>query len=332
MVVVAHHNGGFRLIGIVVIGRNEGERLVRCICSLPHDGVRTVYVDSGSTDGSIEAARENGAHVVSLDLSVPFTAARARNAGIAALRDTEGIMDYVQFVDGDCELDPAWIGTARDFLKKNPKVAVVCGRRRERYPHASVYNAMCDREWNTPVGEAEACGGDALMRWAALNDVGGYNGALVAGEEPELCARLRVQGWKIWRIDAEMTRHDAALTRFGQWWTRARRAGFAYAQVASIRKPGVPDVLGALLRRAMMWGFGFPAVAIGTALVTPVAGLIVCCAPFAQIVRAGLRDTGPLRWTYSAFNMLAKIPEAIGVIQFHLGRLRNREHRAILYK
>jgi GT2 family glycosyltransferase len=320
------------LIGIVVIGRNEGERLIRCLRSLPHHGVRTVYVDSGSTDGSIDAARDNGAQVVPLDLSVPFTAARARNAGIAALRELDDTMDYVQFIDGDCELDPSWIATARDFLEHNSQVAVVCGRRRDRFPQVSIYNAMCDREWDTPVGEAEACGGDALMRWTPLSDVGGYNGALVAGEEPELCARLRVQGWTIWRIGAEMTRHDAALTRFSQWWTRVRRAGFAYAQVASIRQPGVPDVLGAPRRRALIWGFAFPVVTIGTALIAPVAALIVCAAPFAQIVRSALRDTGPLRWTYSAFNMLAKIPEAIGMTQFLVGRLRNREHRAILYK
>ncbi len=320
------------MIGIVVIGRNEGERLVRCLQSLPHDGAHIVYVDSGSTDGSIDAARNNGAQTVSLDLSVPFTAARARNAGLAAFHDLDGTMDYVQFVDGDCELDTAWIETARDFLEHHPLVAVVGGRRRERFPQASIYNAMCDREWDTPIGETAACGGDALMRWAPLQDVNGYNGTLVAGEEPELCARLRAQGWKIWRIDAEMTLHDAAMARFGQWWTRARRAGFAYAQVASIRQGDIPDVFAASRRRVLMWGFGFPVVAIGSAVFLPIVGLIVCAAPFAQIIRAALRDKGPFRWAYSAFNMLAKIPEAIGMTQFLFGRLRHREHQAILYK
>lgn len=328
--VVASDRRGVAVIGIVVIGRNEGERLVRCLHSLPRDGVRTIYVDSGSTDGSIDVARESGAHVVPLDLSVPFTAARARNAGIAALGD--GPMAYVQFVDGDCELDPAWIPAARDFLDRNPKVAVVCGRRRERFPEASIYNALCDREWNTPVGEAAACGGDALMRWQALCDAGGYNSALVAGEEPELCARLRANGWTIWRIDVEMTRHDAAMTRFGQWWTRARRGGFAYAQVASVRAAGVPDVFAASRRRALIWGFGFPIVAIGSIFATPIATAIACAVPIAQIARIVLRETGPGRWAYAAFSLLAKIPEAIGIAQFRIGALQNREHRAILYK
>jgi GT2 family glycosyltransferase len=320
------------LVGIVVIGRNEGERLVSCLSSLPRTDVHTVYVDSGSTDNSIHAAAENGAQIVLLDLSLPFTAARARNAGIAALAESGSAMEYVQFIDGDCALAPDWIETARAFLDQNPKVAVVCGRRRERFPRVSIYNAMCDREWDTPIGETGACGGDALMRWAPLQDVNGYNGTLVAGEEPELCARLRAKGWKIWRIDAEMTLHDAAMTHFRQWWTRARRAGFAYAQVASTRKGDTPDVFAASRRRVLMWGFGFPIVAIGAVAFVPPVGLIVCAVPLAQIVRAALRDKGPLRWAYSAFNMLAKTPEAIGMTQFLLGRLRHREHQAILYK
>ncbi len=330
--VVAGDHGGVSVIGIVVIGRNEGERLVRCLASLPRDGVHTVYVDSGSSDGSTDVATNSGAQVVPLDLSIPFTAARARNAGIAALAATAPHIDFVQFVDGDCELDSRWMSIAQDFLENHPAVAVVCGRRRERFPEASVYNALCDREWDTPIGEAGACGGDALMRWTALSKVGGYNNALVAGEEPELCARLRAQGWKIWRIDAEMTRHDAAMTRFGQWWTRARRGGFAYAQVASVRGADIPDVFAASRRRAFMWGFGFPAIAIGSLFVTPMLTIFICAIPIAQIARVALRDGRPGRWTAAGFSMLAKLPEAIGIAQFRIGTLRKREHVAILYK
>lgn len=320
------------MIGIVVIGRNEGERLVRCLASLPAEGVATIYVDSGSTDGSIDAATRAGARVVTLDLSIPFTAARARNAGLAALTAAERGIAYVQFIDGDCELDPAWIATARAFLDANPTVAVVFGRRREKFPDASIYNDLCDREWDTPVGPAEWCGGDALMRLTALTAIGGYNDALVAGEEPELCMRLRADGWAIWRIDAEMTRHDAAITRFSQWWTRARRGGFAYAQVASVLQRGIPDIFAPSRRRALIWGFGFPATLIVAAVVSPVAALVVGLVPVAQIARIALRDKGPRRWAFAAFGMLAKLPEAIGIAQFQLQSLRKRQHTAILYK
>jgi len=47
-------------IDAVVIGRNEGERLVACLASLGGEIRRAVYVDSGSTDGSVAAARAAG--------------------------------------------------------------------------------------------------------------------------------------------------------------------------------------------------------------------------------------------------------------------------------
>ena len=56
-------------IGVVVIGRNEGERLRRCLESLGPHLAATVYVDSGSADGSVALARSLGAETVELDES-----------------------------------------------------------------------------------------------------------------------------------------------------------------------------------------------------------------------------------------------------------------------
>ena len=91
-------------IGIVIIGRNEGERLIRCIQSLHEYIANTVYVDSASTDHSVEAANNLGAHTLALDMLKPFTAARARNAGFAQLLKIFPDTEFVQFVDGDCEV------------------------------------------------------------------------------------------------------------------------------------------------------------------------------------------------------------------------------------
>ena len=205
-------------IGAVAIGRNEGERLVACLRSLVGRVDRVVYVDSGSTDNSRDLARSLGVEVVELDLSRPFTAARARNEGLDRLRDVLPGVEYVQFVDGDCEVRAEWIETARSALEADEKLAVVCGRRRERFPEASIYNTLTDMEWDTPIGPAQSCGGDALFRNAALEAVGGYDPSVIAGEEPEMCFRLRAGGWTIRRLDAEMTLHDANMETFGQWW------------------------------------------------------------------------------------------------------------------
>lgn len=243
-------------VDAVVIGRNEGARLVACLGSLAGQVRRVVYVDSGSTDGSVAAARAAGAEVVALDMARPFTAARARNAGLRALAADPPEM--VQFLDGDTALRDGWLDRATRFLDENLRAAVVCGRRRERHPEASLWNRLIDAEWDTPVGEARACGGDALMRHDAVASVGGFREDLIAGEEPELCLRLRARGWTIWRIDAEMTWHDADMTRFAQWWRRTERAGHAFAEGADRFSTREAPHWQRETRRALGWGCRWP--------------------------------------------------------------------------
>lgn len=309
-------------IEAVVIGRNEGKRLVSCLQSLIGQVDRVIYVDSGSTDGSPDQARRLGAEVVDLEMSLPFTAARARNAGLAKCR-----AELVQFVDGDCVMEPGWIKTASAFLLTHPDTAVVCGRRKETHPQASVYNRLCDREWDTPIGETKACGGDALMRTAALTQVSGYRDDLIAGEEPELCVRLRAKGWRIWRLDAPMTQHDAAISRFGQWWTRSTRAGHAFAEGATLHGGPPEHHWVRETRRAVLWGAGLPVGLLLSILWPPfVLGLL---AYPAQILRLAYRDRD---WAWAVFTVLGKLPECQGVLQFHLSRLRGRKARLFEYK
>ena len=249
-------------IGVVAIGRNEGERLRRCLRSLP-SGMVAVYVDSGSTDGSADFARSRGVEVVDLDLSKPFSMARARNEGFRLLRHLHPELSWVQFVDGDCEVDAGWLECAAAFLAERPDVVAVAGRRREQHPEHSVYNRLCDLEWDTPVGDARAVGGDALMRAEALEQVGGFNEALIAGEEPELYLRLRRTGWKVWRLDAEMTRHDANILTFRQWWKRMQRGGYGSLDVVARLKATTPssDIpFSFMTRSSRTWTLGWAAV------------------------------------------------------------------------
>ncbi|WP_083545458.1 glycosyltransferase family 2 protein [Sulfitobacter alexandrii] len=304
-------------LAAIVIGRNEGARLIACLDALEGQADLVIYVDSGSTDGSVAAAEARGAQVISLDMSQPFTAARARNTGLSAL---PGDTELVQFLDGDCVLRTGWIDTARAFLEGHPQVAVACGRRRERYPEASLYNALIDAEWDTPVGEAKACGGDALMRVAALRAVGGYRDTLIAGEEPELCVRLRAAGWQVWRLDAEMTWHDAAMTRFVQWWKRTRRAGHAFAEGAALHGAPPERHWVAETRRALIWGAGMPlAIVLLALLVTPWALVLLLVYPL-QVLRLSRRGG----MTRALFTVLGKFAEAQGALQFLLGRGRSR--------
>jgi len=150
-------------LAVVVIGRNEGERLRRCLMSVCAPGTPVVYVDSGSTDGSIALARAMQADAVELDMRAPFTAARARNAGWRRVRELAAATRFVQFIDGDCEMWPGWLAAARGHLDANPRVAVVAGRLRERHPERSIYNRLADIEWTDCCEHRETAGNVGLV-------------------------------------------------------------------------------------------------------------------------------------------------------------------------
>jgi hypothetical protein len=227
-------------------------------------------------------------------------------------------------------MEAGWLSIATDFMSANEMVAAVCGRRRERYPEASFYNRMCDDEWDTPIGQSKACGGDALMRISALNEVDGFDAAMIAGEEPELCQRLRGAGWQIWRLDAAMTVHDANMHYFGQWWKRAIRSGFGYAQVYNKTKASLGDQL---YRRevssALFWTIGIISAAVICGMAFGPVGLAFAPVIWAvQMARLAHRE-GAVK----GFHLLiGKIAEMQGVLRFFLGHLSGRKQGAIFYK
>lgn len=326
-------------VGVVIIGRNEGDRLTACIKSV--EGYHVVYVDSGSTDGSVENAKNLGAEVIDLDMSVPFSAARGRNAGFEHLVKHHDNLEFIQFVDGDCEVIDGWMADATSFLEENADYAVVCGRRMEKRPEASLYNALCEVEWNTPPGDALACGGDALYRLSKLVEVGGFDPSFIAGEEPELCFRIRSTGAKIYRLDQDMTSHDADMHRVQQWWKRALRSGYAYALnyskhgKASSERFKLREVRSILTWNTLL--FVFVLLSLVSTSFTPL--LVFICLFLLMVVRILLKQTRIRRiygtrmgLAYSFSNMLAKFPQFFGLAKFWFKQRSGEQHTLVEYK
>jgi glycosyltransferase involved in cell wall biosynthesis len=328
-------------LSIVVIGRNEGQRLVRCLQSIAsihsvHEGIEVLYVDSASSDGSPEVAARLGAQTIVLNATHP-TAALGRNAGWK-----QAAAQFILFLDGDTILDPDFPARAFAAILADESVAAVWGHRREIHPENSIYNRILDLDWIYPPGPAEFCGGDVLMRRAALEAAGGYDGTLIAGEEPELCRRMRALGCQILHIDAPMTGHDLEMRRFRQYWKRALRAGHAYAEVSSrFRRSGDPfwqsERVGNF-RRGGFWIFSFLAAGIASILlhsILPAALWLVMLAVLS------LRSAWKARWkstsaptllAYGLHSQLQQVPICIGQLSYDLNPRKGQQKKLIEYK
>ncbi len=333
-------------VGVVVIGRNEGQRLVRCLESVRGKTAALVYVDSASRDQSVANARRIGADVVELDASAPFNAARARNEGVERLKEIAPDVEYVQFLDGDCELRPSWLARARQEFNADMTIAAVCGRRRERFPHRSIYNRLMDLEWDTPIGPAKSVGGDAMFRLDPFSSARGFDRTVMAGEEPQLCLRLRHADWKIMRLDAEMTLHDAAITRFGQWWRRQVRGGYGAMDVYSRFRMDGERLFARQTQSTIIWAVWWPATVIVAGIVGLAAGgleageiaaMILLLAMPLQIARlsakAFVRGIPPrTALAYGALTMVSKLAWFQGQMQYRRDRMRGGKSRSIEYK
>jgi len=322
-----------RRLAAVAIGRNEGERLRRCLRSLAEACDPVIYVDSASSDDSVRIATELGAVVVRLDGTTALTAARGRNAGFERLRALRPDAKEVFFIDGDCEMVPGWPSAALAALDASQEVAAVCGRLRERFPEMSLYNRMCDLEWAQPVGVVKACGGIFVVRTATFAASGGFNASLRAGEEPELCRRLRDAGCTIVRLPDEMALHDAALLSFSAWWRRQTRNGRGAAEIA-LRFGN--DLFGPQLRSARLWTLGFMAaaalmLAVGTAAAGPLGTMVGVLASvgllLTQITRVAwnARRRGlslPDAASYGVLSWIGKWAQLLGQLRYAAERRR----------
>jgi glycosyltransferase involved in cell wall biosynthesis len=325
------------LISVVVIGRNEGERLRRCLQSVSamvRDDFQTeiIYVDSGSVDGSVALAQEMGAQTIALQPERP-TAALARNAGWCAARGS-----IILFLDGDTILRPRFVADA--LPEFSPEVAIIWGHRRELFPQRSLYNRVLDLDWIYRPGATLYCGGDALFRRVVLEKTGGFEETLIAGEEPELCRRIGALGFTILHIDQPMTGHDLAITCWQQYWKRATRAGYAFAEVSDrLRASGqsfwVEEAKANRNRALVLLGFFFAAVAGAIVL----ASFLPLFAILLIFIALAIRSSWKARWKsndvvalalYGVHSHLQQVPIYFGQLQYKWNRHKGR--RAMLFE
>jgi len=328
-------------VSVVIIGRNEGERLEACIQSVqaiyvPQHSIEIIYVDSNSTDGSPARAQALGTRVLTVNPARP-AAAIGRNAGWQAAS-----APYVLFLDGDTLLHPEFVNKALEVMADDENIAIVWGHRRESFPNASLYQRVLDLDWVYPAGDSEFCGGDALMRRDVLKAVQGYNEELIAGEEPEMCQRIRALDYRIAHIDEPMTLHDLAITRWSQYWRRATRAGHAYAEISQrLKETDTP-----LWQKDARKNLINAGVLSSTALLSLLGSFAIdsylpVLAYIGAFLLLSMRTAWKVRWKsfqyttlfyYGIHSQFQHIPIAVGQLRYYWQRWRGKRQGLIEYK
>ena len=322
-------------IGIVVIGKNEGLRLIKCLESASTLNLPLIYVDSGSTDSSVENASNYTKDIIKLSMEGHFSASRARNEGLSYLVRKLPSIEFVQFVDGDCVLSRDWIDISIEKMNLSSSYAVVCGRRKELFPEKSLYNKLCDIEWDVTAGEVLACGGDFLCRVTAFEQVKGFNVSFIAGEEPELCFRLRQHAWKILRTTDLMTFHDSNILCLSKYLVKIRRTGYAYClgfleHGMSAEHYNMREVL-----RIIFWGFLLPIAFLFYVLIGSWNSnlvIVIFLAQFMRVYQKVKNYAFLTRFVYAAITVFGKTVECMGLFQCLLRKITRSQNSLIEYK
>jgi glycosyltransferase involved in cell wall biosynthesis len=185
-------------LSVVVIGKNEEVCVARCLRSVlaaveQVGGAEIVYIDSASTDQTVEVVRSCGIRVLSLKPEWKLSPAAGRFVGF---HYTSG--ELVLFVDADTVVE-------RDFLRhalpefQQPEVAGVAGHLADVDEYGRPLPWIGERSEHTH-DVTWLRGGCALYRRSAMDRAGTFNPHLTVEEEAELALRLRHYGGRLLQI------------------------------------------------------------------------------------------------------------------------------------
>ena len=326
-------------IGLVVIGRNEGQRLLLSLQSMQSSRCPIVYVDSGSSDNSVEIARPLVSCLHQLDPQTPFSAARARNEGFEQLMALFPTLQFIQFVDGDCVICEGWLAAAAAAMQQDNKRAAIVGHLQELNPELSVYNRMCAMEWRSPAGDLTnfgALGGISMIRADVFKQLGGFKANVIAGEDSEFGVRLSLAGYKVTKIDHLMAIHDANMTTFQQWWKRAVRGGHAIGQRSDLNGNTVAQDCVKERKSTLVWGVFLPILALFLLIFAGPWSLLILfayvfLAAKVYFYRRKQGENSRDALTYAQYMPFVKMANGLGLLKFYVNKTKH-SYEIIEYK
>ncbi len=195
-------------VSIIIKALNEEKRVVAAVesalAAVQTVGGEVVLADSCSSDRTVDLASAYPIRIVQL------AHADERCCGVGPqLGYQHSTGDFVYILDGDMEMLPGFLPQALAFMQAHPDVAGVGGRVVEMNTSSMEYLARVERgTGHMQAGEVDRLDMGGLYRRAAVEQAGYFSDRnLHSYEEFDLAVRLRVHGWKLWRLGVDAVRH-----------------------------------------------------------------------------------------------------------------------------
>ncbi len=219
------------LFSVVIPNWNGIQHLPTCLDALQsqtYPSVEVVLADNASVDGSREllAARYPEVCVITLPNNQGFTG--ACNAGLKAARGK-----YLALLNNDTEVEPTWIAEVVAAFERHPEAGAIASKMRlfDRRDHLHTAGDLYRVDglpinrgvWQPDRGQYDdemdvfsACGGSAVYRRAALDEVGLLDDAFFFScEDVDLGWRLQLAGWRCVYAPRAVVYHRLAATGGG---------------------------------------------------------------------------------------------------------------------
>jgi len=212
-------------IAVLVLNYNGQRYLARCFTSLREQTYteRTVYlIDNGSSDGSIGLTREHfpEVRIIAFPRNIGFTL--GYNRAVEAVDEP-----LIVFLNNDTACAPDWLEKLYGPMCDMPRVAAVGSRMVFAHDptiinHGGGYFTYTgiglDRDFGKsihtpdlprgPFQTAYACGGAALVRKDAFEEVGGFGSEyFIYFEDVDLCYRLWLAGYQVMHAPESLVVH-----------------------------------------------------------------------------------------------------------------------------
>ncbi|KAA3620026.1 MAG: glycosyltransferase [Calditrichaeota bacterium] len=211
------------ILSVVLISKNQDWNIKRLIESVLRktEGIQAreiLLVDSASDDCTTEIAQHYPINIIRLHDSKFLTPAAGRYVGF---KHTTG--DFILFLDGDMELCPHWLDKAMELIQNQSEIAAITGQRidlpEETQSADKPVLPVIENDRGVPV---EKGGGAAMYRRSTLDEIGQFNPYLCSDEEPDICLRIRYNGYKIIELKQTIVLHysdpsDKLSTKIGRW-------------------------------------------------------------------------------------------------------------------